>query len=142
MKEKILMIDDEKEFLDTISERMKLRGVEVKTCTSTTSALEEISREDFDAIFLDLNMPGIDGIESLKLIKEKKPELQVILLTGYATLEKGVEAMKLGAMDFLEKPADINVLKEKVKKAHARKMLLVEKKTEERIKHLLTEKGW
>jgi FixJ family two-component response regulator len=81
-------------------------------------------------------MPGLDGLETLKILKEKNPERQVILLTGQATVEKGIEAMKLGAVDFLEKPVDLSQLAEKIKKAQAKKMLLVEKKTE------LAEKGW
>jgi FixJ family two-component response regulator len=84
----------------------------------------------------------VDGLEALKILKEKKPELQVILLTGHASVEKGIEAMKLGAMDFLEKPADLSQLTEKIKKAQAKKMLIVEKQTEEKIKKLLEEKGW
>ena len=87
-------------------------------------------------------MPGMDGIETLKAIKARNPTLQVILLTGHATLEKGIEAMKLGAMDFVEKPADLNVLTEKIKKAQARKMVLVAKQTEEKLKNILTTKGW
>ncbi|MFW6243737.1 MAG: response regulator, partial [Desulfovibrionales bacterium] len=75
-------------------------------------------------------------------IKKNNPELQVILLTGHATVEKGIEAMKLGAMDFIEKPADINALTEKIKKAQTRKMILVEKKTEEKMKKILSSKSW
>lgn len=68
--------------------------------------------------------------------------MQVILLSGHATVEKGIEAMKLGAMDFVEKPADINVLTDKIKKAQAKKMILVEEKTEEKVKDILNHKGW
>ena len=84
----------------------------------------------------------MDGIEALKLIKKKKPETQVILLTGHATLEKGIEAMKLGAVDFLEKPADMNQLTKKIKKAHAHKMMDVEKQNEEKMKKIMGHKGW
>jgi DNA-binding NtrC family response regulator len=77
----------------------------------------KISEEQtFDAIVLDLMMPEMDGIEVLKNIKAKHPEMQVILLTGHGTVEKGVEAMRLGAMDFIEKPADLETLTEKIKK--------------------------
>ena len=82
------------------------------------------------------------GDPACRLGEEKKPDLQVILLTGQATVEKGIEAMKLGAMDFLEKPADLSQLTEKIKKAQAKKMLLVEKHIEDKIKKLLAEKGW
>jgi len=142
MSEKVLLVDDEVEFLNTLSERMRNRGMEVATSSSGVEALEKVEKEPYDVIILDLMMPGIDGLEALKILKAKRPELQVILLTGYATVEKGIEAMKLGAMDFLEKPADLNQLTEKIKKAQAKKMLIVEKQTEEKIKKILEEKGW
>jgi FixJ family two-component response regulator len=84
----------------------------------------------------------MDGIQALKALKERKPDLQVILLTGHATVQKGVEAMKLGAMDLLEKPADINELTEKIMKAKAQKMILVEKKAEQKIRDILKTKSW
>jgi DNA-binding NtrC family response regulator len=142
MSEKVLLVDDEVEFLNTLSERMRNRGMEVATSSSGVEALEKVEKEPYDVIILDLMMPGIDGLEALKILKAKRPELQVILLTGHATVEKGIEAMKLGAMDFLEKPADLNQLTEKIKKAQAKKMLIVEKQTEEKIKKILEEKGW
>jgi FixJ family two-component response regulator len=76
------------------------------------------------------------------MLKEKRPEIQVILLTGHATVEKGIEAMKLGAMDLVEKPADLSVLTEKIQKAQAKKMILVEKKSEEKIKNIMMNKSW
>jgi DNA-binding NtrC family response regulator len=142
MSEKVLLVDDEVDFLDTLSERMRTRGMEVSTSSSGSEALKKVEQESYDVIILDLMMPGVDGLEALKILKEKRPELQVILLTGHASVEKGIEAMKLGAMDFLEKPADLSQLTEKIKKAQAKKMLIVEKQTEEKIKRLLEEKGW
>ncbi|MBI9110922.1 response regulator [Maridesulfovibrio ferrireducens] len=142
MAEKVLLVDDEKEFVEGLAERMELRGMNVSTCTNPQDALEMVNNDSYDAIILDLQMPGVDGIEVLKHIKKTKPEMQVILLSGHATVEKGIEAMKLGAMDFVEKPADINVLTDKIKKAQARKMILVEKKTEKKVKDILEHKGW
>jgi DNA-binding NtrC family response regulator len=142
MSEKVLLVDDEVDFLDTLSERMRTRGMEVATSSTGVEALEKVEKEAYDVIILDLMMPGVDGLEALKILKAKRPELQVILLTGHATVEKGIEAMKLGAMDFLEKPADINLLTEKIKKAQAKKMLIVEKQNEDKIKKILEEKGW
>ncbi|WP_018125029.1 response regulator [Desulfovibrio oxyclinae] len=142
MSEKVLLIDDEPEFLETMSERLRLRGMEVEACTSISEALDIMADKQFDAIFLDLQMPGTNGIDSLKMIKKLHPSLQVILLTGHASVEKGIEAMKLGAMDFIEKPADIDVLSEKVRKAQAKKMLLVEEATEERIHDILHGRAW
>ena len=141
MSEKVLLVDDEKEFLEIMSERMESRGMEVTTATSADKVLSLIEKKSFDAIVMDFQMPGMDGMEALKAIKDKKPELQIILLTGYATVEKTVEAMKIGATDFLEKPADLEALAEKIKNAKAEKMLIVEKQTEEKIKDILQRYG-
>ena len=142
MAEKVLLIDDEVEFLENLSERMRVRGMEVDTALTTDDAVAAVEDGEFDAIVLDLQMPGMNGIEMLKVIKARRPDMQVILLTGQATLEAGIEAMKLGAMDFMEKPADIESLTEKIKKAQAKKMVLVEKKHEDKVKNILSKKGW
>jgi len=93
-------------------------------------------------VVLDLKMPGIDGLDALKRIKRRRPDVQVVLLTGYATIEKGVEAIKEGALEFLEKPVDISSLTEAIHKAKATKMVLMEKETEERIKEILHHQSW
>jgi DNA-binding NtrC family response regulator len=142
MSAKVLLVDDEKEFLDVLGERMKLRGMEVKTTSSALTALDALEKESFDVIILDLMMPEMDGLEALKRIKKNRPELQVILLTGHGSIEKGVEAMRLGAMDFVEKPADLETLSAKIEKARARKMILVERKVEEEIRKILIRKSW
>jgi len=142
MSGKILLVDDEKDFLDVMSERIEARGMEVTTADSAQKALEQVESEGFDAIILDLMMPGMDGLETLKAIKEKNPDIQVILLTGHATVEKGIEAMKLGALDFVEKPANLDKLTKVIKKAQARKMVIIEKKMEEKVKDIISHKGW
>jgi DNA-binding NtrC family response regulator len=142
MTEKVLLVDDEKDFLETLADRMRNRGMTVDTSTSAIDALKKIDTESYDAIILDLMMPGMDGLEALKLVKERRPELQVILLTGFGTLEKGIEAMKLGATDFVEKPADLETLTQKIKNAQAKKMILVEKQTEAKIRRIMKEKAW
>jgi len=90
MSEKVLLVDDEKEFLEIMSERMTARGMVVTTAQSADKALSILKKESFDAIVMDFQMPGMDGMEALKAIKNMKPELQIILLTGYATVEKTV----------------------------------------------------
>ena len=142
MAEKVLLVDDEPEFLAVLSERMTARGIDVNTADSAQGAIEAVSKGDFDAVVLDLMMPGMDGIETMKAIKQKHPDVQVILLTGHATLEKGIEAMKLGAMDFLEKPADIEALTEKIHKAQAQKMVIFEKQVEDKMKQIINARGW
>jgi len=142
MAEKVLVVDDEQEFLDTLAERMRDRGMDVSTTTSATDALKKAEEESYDAIVLDLMMPEMDGLEVLKALKKKKPELQIVLLTGHATLAKGIAAMKLGAIDFIEKPADLKVLIEKIKEAKAQKIVLVEKQIQEKMKDIIQGKGW
>lgn len=142
MSEKVLLIDDNTEFLESLSKRMELRGLDVTTVDNPETAVSAVGEGGYDAIVLDLQMPGMDGIDVLKFIKENHPEMQVILLTGHASLEKGIEAMKLGAMDFMEKPADLNHLTEKIKKAQARKMVLVEKNTEAKLNEIMTSRSW
>lgn len=142
MTEKVLLVDDEKEFVETLGERLKNRGMEVATMTSAKEVVTKSDLGNYDAIVLDLQMPEMDGLEVLKMIKKVKPEMQIILLTGHATVEKGIEAMKLGAMDLLEKPADIENIADKIKQASAKKMIIVEKKTEEAIKGIISRKGW
>lgn len=142
MSERVLIIDDEQEFTEALAERMTNRGMTVSTSSSAIEGLQSVEEQSFDVVVLDLQMPEMDGIETLKILKKKRPELQVILLTGHATVEKGIEAMKLGAMDLLEKPADMTTLTEKIKKAQAKKMILVEKKSEARIKEIIENRGW
>ncbi|XXJ19198.1 response regulator [Desulfovibrio caledoniensis] len=142
MAEKVLLIDDEVEFLEALSERMEIRGMDVTTAETASAAVSAINSGDFDAIVLDLQMPDMNGIDMLKVIRKTNPDMQVILLTGQATLEAGIQAMKLGAMDFMEKPADIDALTDKIKKAQAKKMVIVEKKTEKKVNDILKSKGW
>lgn len=142
MTEKILMIDDEQDFLDVMSERMEARNMVVSTASSAKEGLAKAAAGSFDVVILDLMMPEMDGIETLRVLKEKNPDLEVILLTGHATIKQGIEAMKLGALDLIEKPADMNALTEKIHAAQAKKMVIAEKKNEEMIKKILAEKGW
>lgn len=142
MTEKVLLVDDEEEFIEPLAERMRARGMNVTATTSPLDALEKAETESYDAIVLDLMMPEMDGLQTLEAIKKKNPDMQVILLTGHATVEKGIEAMKQGALDFLEKPIDIQALAEKIRKAQARKMVIVEKKNEEKIRDIIMNKAW
>jgi DNA-binding NtrC family response regulator len=140
--ERVLLIDDERELLATLAERMETRGLRVDTAESGEQAIAMIREKDFDAVVLDLAMPGIDGIETLRRILEINPDLQVILLTGHATVQKGVEAMKLGAVDLLEKPANFNELIAKIEEASTKKGELFEKRTEKKLGDIMRKKGW
>jgi len=142
MSDKVLLVDDEQDFLDALAQRMRSRGMEVTATISAEEALAKVAEEPFDAIILDLMMPKINGLTLLKSIKKERPELQVILLTGFPTLEKGIEAMKSGAVDFIEKPADVDQLTAVIQKAKAQKMILVEKQLEEKVKKIIKGKSW
>jgi DNA-binding NtrC family response regulator len=141
MTERVLLVDDEEEYLEIMSERMRARDIDVTTSTSAREALDMIATESFDAVIMDFMMPEMNGIEALKAIKEKNPEMQIILLTGHATVEKTVEAMKAGAMDLIEKPADLDALSEKIKSAHNQKALIVAKKDQDRVIDMLKKFG-
>jgi len=141
VSEKVLLVDDEIDFLEVMSQRMEARGLEITTVESAEQAISIIKKKTFDAVVMDFQMPGMNGMEALKIIKNNKPEMQIILLTAYATIEKTVEVIKAGAMDLLEKPADIDALIDKIKKAKQDKELQIEKQTEERIKDILNRFG-
>jgi len=121
MPAKVLIVDDEKDFLDIMAERMGARGVQVSTTTSAENALKMVLKETYDVVIMDLMMPEMDGFKALKLFKETRPDLPIILLTANVPEEKCIEAIKLGAMDVIEKPADLNLLTQKIKEAKARK---------------------
>jgi DNA-binding NtrC family response regulator len=133
---RVLLVDDEEKFLEVLSQRLGTRGIDAETSTSGEEALIKIKNKNFDAIVLDVMMPGIGGIETLKRIRAENPEVQIIMLTGRGSVDKAVEAMKEGAIDFLEKPADINTLLNKISEAKEKKILLVMKNIEEKVKGL------
>mgnify|MGYP000216545821 CR=1 FL=1 len=142
IKANVLLVDDEEQFLDALSSRLETRGYHVDTVTSGEDAVDLIEGKTFDAIVLDLAMPGIDGLETLKRIKEKNPDLEIIMLTGHATVKSGIEAMKMGAEDFLGKPVDLKDLLDKIGEAKHKRMLVVEKKRQEEVKKIIKSKSW
>jgi DNA-binding NtrC family response regulator len=142
MTERVLIVDDDKAFLQILAERMQNRGMEVSTAESAAEALKMLEKESYDAVLLDLMMPEMGGIEALQIMRKKQPEIQVIFVTGHPSVSKGVEAIKLGAMDFIPKPVDMSELTEKIQHAKASRMILVEKASQEKIKKILTDKGW
>jgi DNA-binding NtrC family response regulator len=138
----VLLVDDETEFTATLSERLKLRDMEVFTAANGPDALELAETHRFDAVILDLQMPGMDGIETLKRLLTGDVDQQVIILTGHATVSKGIEAIKTGATEFLEKPVDIKVLTEMIGHAAVQRMVLMEKRSAQAIEEILKNKGW
>ncbi len=139
--DRVLLIDDEEEFVETLAERLTTRGLKVVTATSGELAVE-LAGKNFDAVLLDLAMPGMDGIATLKRLRQINPRLQIILLTGHATIKKSIEAMKLGAVDVLEKPADIKDILDKIDHASSTKADLDEKDIEEQLADIMRKKSW
>jgi len=116
-----MLVDDEKDFVEMLSLRLTETGENVVSAHSGRECLEKLDKEDIDVVILDVKMPGMDGIETLQEIKKRYPLVEVIMLTGHGTIETAVEGMKLGAYDFLVKPADFNELTDKLGKARQRK---------------------
>jgi len=139
---KLLIVDDEVEFADVIAERMRGRGFDVDTANSGADALEKIKERVYDAVVLDLSMPGLDGMETMARMLKQDDQLQIIILTGYGSVKKGVEAVKQGAADFLEKPADIDTLAEKVGEAQERRVTLFEDELQKKMSDLIKRRGW
>jgi DNA-binding NtrC family response regulator len=139
---KVLIVDDEREFSTVLAERMEARGFRVDTVENGFEALEQVGKKSYDAVVLDLAMPDMDGIETLRKLLEMNKELQIIVLTGHATIEKGIEAIKKGAAEFLEKPADVNLLVEKIKSAQTKKLILFEQRMEDAVSEIMKKKAW
>ena len=130
---RVLIVDDEHDFLETIVKRLKRRKVDATGIDSGIKALELLEKEHFDVVILDVRMPGMDGIETLKEMKRKRPLLEVIMLTGHASVESGMQGMQYGAFDYVLKPADIDDLLEKIQGAYERKALHEEKIREQKV---------
>ncbi len=139
---RILLVDDEELFVTTLAKRMERRDLSVMVAGSGEEALELARNQRFDAVVLDLAMPGIDGIETLQRLRELNPDCQALLLSGHGTVKSGVEAMKLGAVDFLEKPVELDDLLVKVHEAVQRTEKLGEQRAEEQVDQILHKKGW
>jgi DNA-binding NtrC family response regulator len=142
LKAKVLLVDDEEDFLKTLAERLETRGLKVSTATNGEDAVACTDKEGYDLIILDLSMPGIDGLETLKRIKAKQPDAEIIMLTGQGSIKSSIEAMKLGAEDFLQKPVNISELMDKISEAKDKRMHILESKSLKEIEKILHTKGW
>jgi DNA-binding NtrC family response regulator len=120
---KLLLVDDEADFLDTLVKRMKKRAVEACGVRSGEEALEHLNQNQVDVVVLDVRMQGMDGIETLKEVKKRHPLVEVIMLTGHAAMEVAIEGMEIGAFDYLMKPVDIDNLLYKVEDAYKKKSI-------------------
>jgi DNA-binding NtrC family response regulator len=118
---KILMVDDEVKFLNAVAGRLAIKGFDVTTASGGDDAIAAANAGGFDVAVLDLRMPGIDGAQLLKILKDNHKYIEIIMLTGHATVDSAVECTRLGAFKYLEKPVDFDRLVEALKEAyHAR----------------------
>lgn len=142
MKIRVLLVDDEEEFVDTLAQRLEVRNLAVATALSGSDALLQLEQREIDVVVLDLQMPGVDGIEVLREIKEKKPLIEVIMLTGHATVETAIQGMKLGAFDFLIKPTETEDLLKAIIRASSRKSAQDQRIREAEIDQIVKRRGW
>jgi two-component system, OmpR family, response regulator VicR len=142
MHAKVLLVDDEAPFIETLAKRLAKRDLTIVTAFSGAEALQKLDSEaNIDIVVLDVKMPGMDGIETLKAIKNIHPMVEVIMLTGHATVESAIEGMKLGALDYLMKPCDIEVLMVKAQEAKSKKNKQEEKIAEARALQIALRRG-
>jgi signal transduction histidine kinase len=118
---RVLVVDDEKDFLESLAQRLKLRGLDVRTATNGLAALAALDEEVADVVVLDVRMPEMDGIETLRRIKESHPRVEVVMLTGHADLNSALEGMRFGFFDYLTKPVEISELVDKIQEAGRRR---------------------
>ena len=121
-KIKLLLVDDEENFVRTLAERLEIRDLGPKVALSGEEALDFLAKDTPDVIVLDLRMPGIDGMEVLRRVKQSRKPIQVIILTGHGTEKDKEEAMRIGAFEYHTKPVDIDALVFSIKTAHRKKL--------------------
>ncbi|OGQ90974.1 MAG: hypothetical protein A2289_00670 [Deltaproteobacteria bacterium RIFOXYA12_FULL_58_15] len=118
--DRVLLIDDEVDFVEALAERLRTRGLEVDVATNGEDGIAKSKSASYSAVVLDFSMPGMNGIETLRALREYNSSIRVLLLTGQATVKAAIAATRLGAVDILEKPIDIATLLEKIGEARAR----------------------
>jgi DNA-binding NtrC family response regulator len=121
-KPKILIVDDEERFRTTMAKLLTVNGLEVTAVGSGKDALEELKSKPYDVITLDIRMPGMSGLEALAEIKKVNPGIEVIILTGHASVDTAMEIMKLGGYEYLLKPTSTDELMNKIDAAYERKL--------------------
>lgn len=142
MTVKVLLIDDEPQFVEVLAERLEARGFRMQTALSGDQGLAKLQEQEADVVILDVQMPGRDGVETLREIKRIKPLVEVIMLTGHATIESGIQGLKLGAYDYLMKPTETEDLVGKILRAYARKSEQEERIRRAEIDKIIVKRGW
>ncbi|HAA05282.1 MAG TPA: two-component system response regulator [Syntrophobacteraceae bacterium] len=142
MSVRVLLVDDEEQFVEILAQRLEARGLKVVTAFSGDEALAKLQGQPLDVVVLDVLMPGKTGIETLREIKARMPLVEVIMLTGHATVETAIEGMKVGAFDYLMKPTETVDLVEKINKARRRKADQEERIRQAEIDRITKSRGW
>jgi two-component system, OmpR family, response regulator CpxR len=142
MKIRVLLVDDEKEFVDALAERLEIRDFEITKAFDGDEALERVANTDVDVVVLDVLMPGKDGLTTLREIKKAKPLVEVIMLTGNATVPSAIEGLQSGAYDFLMKPTETKDLVAKIALAYKRKAEQEERIRQAHIESIMMRRGW
>ena len=124
---KLLLVDDEQEFVETLADRLKMRNLDASIARNGEEALSAVEKEEPDVIVLDVKMPGIDGIEVLRRVKEAYPNVEVIILTGHGSEKDEEAARSLGAFDYVKKPADLDALVPRITNAFKQRMKKLER---------------
>jgi two-component system, OmpR family, response regulator VicR len=138
----IVLVDDESEFIETMSKRLQKRELKVLTANSGEEAMEVVHKNPkLEVMILDVKMPGMDGLSVLQEMRKKYPLIEVIMLTGHATIESAIEGMKLGAFDYLMKPCEMELLLEKVEAAAEKKQIHEDKIQKARIERMILSRG-
>jgi DNA-binding response OmpR family regulator len=138
----VLLVDDEKDFVDVLAERLESRDFAVTTAYDGDEAVAMIQEKEIDVVVLDVLMPGKDGVATLRELKQLKPIVEVIMLTGHATVESAVEGLKIGAYDYLMKPTETKDLVEKIVKAYKRKADQEARIQQAEIERIMLRRGW
>jgi len=133
---KLLLVDDEVKFLESLSQRLSLRDFDVTTASDGEQAIKAAKGGKFDVAILDLRMPGMDGTEVLKILKDKHKWLEVIMLTGYGSIDSAAECTRLGAFGYLEKPADFDKLIDVLKQAYTERLKKKFKRDQKRMEDI------
>jgi DNA-binding NtrC family response regulator len=133
---KLLFVDDEVKFLETVAKRLGRGDFEVTTAANGKDAIKVAKKGKFDLALVDLRMPDLDGAEVLKSLKKRHKFLEVIILTGHASIDSAVECTKLGAFDYLEKPYDFEKLVDVLRRAYESRLRRKFEHDRERMKHL------
>ena len=141
----VLLVDDEAPFVETLAKRIASRDIKVDTALSGNEAIEKLKGNGaagIDVVILDVKMPGMDGLETLQEIKHMHPNIEVIMLTGHATVESAIDGMKGGAYDYLMKPCEMELLLLKINKAVLKKRAHEEKILEAKAQMISLQKGY